>query len=86
MRNTTEIKNTKGDIFYKTTGTVKNFNNETGYGFIFSIDEPDNDIYVHATQIITVDEKVLTPGDKVEFIYKSFGDKGLRAYEVKKIK
>lgn len=84
MKKETQIKNAKGEIFYKTTGIVKNFNIETGYGFISSLDEIDSDIYVHATQIITEGEKVLKAGDEVEFIYKNFGDKGLRAYQVKK--
>lgn len=81
---TNEITNIKGDTFIKTRGTVKSFNKETGYGFIFTIDEPDADIYVHATQIITADERVLEVGDEVEFIYKQHAN-GFRAYEVKKI-
>lgn len=79
------LKNTRGDVFYKSRGTVKSFNKETGYGFIFTIDEPDKDIYVHATSIITDGERTLDVGDRVEFIYKDFGDKGFRAYEVKVI-
>lgn len=79
-----EIKNIKGETFYKTNGIVKSFNKETGYGFIFTIDEPDSDIYVHATQIITDGKRELSVGDEVEFIYKKH-DNGFRAYEVKKL-
>lgn len=82
----TEIKNNKGEVFYKTTGVVKKYNNETGYGFIFSLDEPDNDIYVHATNVFLPEGTELVIGDKVEFLYKPFGDKGLRAYEVRLLK
>jgi len=84
MRNTTEIKNNKGETFYQSKGTVKSYSEEKGYGFIFSIDEPDSDIYVHVSNIITDNEKVLNVGDEVEFIYKKH-DKGLRAYNVKKV-
>lgn len=80
-----EITNIKGEVFIKTKGIVKSFNKETGYGFIFTIDEPDEDIYVHATQIITDDKKELNVGDEVEFIYKKH-ENGFRAYEVRKIK
>lgn len=81
---TNEIKNIKGETFIKTQGTVKSFNKETGYGFIFTIDEPDADVYVHATQIITEGKRELDVGDEVEFIYKQH-ENGFRAYEVKKI-
>lgn len=84
-KETKEIKNIRGETFIKTQGTVKSFNKETGYGFIFTIDEPDADIYVHATQIITDGKRELDVGDEVEFIYKQH-ENGFRAYEVKKIK
>lgn len=85
MEDKATVTNTKGEVFYKSIGTVKKFNEETGYGFIFSIDEPDQDIYVHATQVITSTDGVntLKPGDNVEFLYKNFKDQGLRAYQVK---
>lgn len=83
---TQEVKNNKGEVFYKAKGTVKSFNKEAGYGFIFTIDEPDKDIYVHATQVITDGEQTLNPGDRVEFLYKAFADRGLRAYEVRLVK
>ena len=86
---TNKITNTDGKIFYKAKGTVKNFNEETGYGFIFTIDQPDKDIYVHISQlqVLTNDEKdkVLKAGDEVEFLYTDYQDKGFRAYQVKKI-
>lgn len=79
-----EIKNSKGEIFIQATGTVKSYNAESGYGFIFSIDEPDRDIYVHFSNIIVDGEKSLNVGDDVSFIYKEH-DKGLRAYDVRRI-
>lgn len=77
------IENNKGDVFYKSNGTVKSFDKETGYGFILSIDEPGKDIYVHATQIIREGQRVLNVGETVEFLYKDFNEKGLRAFEVR---
>lgn len=80
-----EITNRNNETFLKSTGIVKSYNKETGYGFIFSIDEPDKDIYVHFTNIIMEGKKELNVGDEVEFLYKAHEDKGLRAYSVKKI-
>ena len=80
-----EIQNNKGQVFIKSTGVVKSYSKEHGYGFIFSIDEPDRDIYVHFTSIIMEGKKELNVGDNVDFLYKDFGDKGLRAYQVKKV-
>ncbi len=79
-----EIKNSKGEIFYQAVGIVKSYNEQTGYGFIFSIEEPDRDIYFHYTQILTNGKKVLDIGDKVEFLYKEC-EKGLRAFSIKKV-
>lgn len=81
----TEIRNRNDETFLKTTGVVKSYNKETGYGFIFTIDEPNKDIYVHFTNIIMEGKRELNVGDEVEFLYKMHGDLGLRAYSVKKI-
>lgn len=86
MHKNNELVNSKGEVFIQATGTVKSFNKETGYGFLFSIEEPTKDIYFHFTQIITAEERILNPGDEVEFIYKEIEGKGLRAFSVKKIK
>jgi cold shock CspA family protein len=66
-------------------GIVKSFNPIKGYGFISCTDDLDADIYVHYTQIIMEGKRELAVGDEVEFVYKDFEDKGLRAYQVKKI-
>ena len=66
-------------------GIVKSFNAQKGYGFISCEDNLDADIYVHYTQIIMSGQKTLEVGDEVEFLYKDFEDKGLRAYQVKKV-
>lgn len=79
-----KIENSKGEVFYQTEGVIKSFNDDTGYGFIFTIDEPDSDIYFHFSQILLEDKKDLTIGDKVEFIYKAH-EKGFRAYQIKKV-
>lgn len=81
-----EIKNRKEEIFYQTSGVVKSYNRETGYGFLFTVDEPDTDIYFHFTSIMMEGKKELNVGDKVEFLYKNYGDKGLRAYTVTLVK
>lgn len=78
------LTNDKGDIFYQASGVVKSYNEETGYGFIFSINEPDYDIYVHFSNIIMEGKKSLKVGDNVEFLYRETKN-GLRAYQVKKI-
>lgn len=67
------------------SGIVKSFNAQKGYGFISCTDNLDLDIYVHYTQIIMDGKRSLNVGDKVEFVYKEFEDKGLRAYQVKKL-
>lgn len=66
-------------------GVVKSFNPLKGYGFISCKDNLDLDIYVHYTQILMEGKKTLAVGDEVEFFYKNFEDKGLRAYQVRKI-
>lgn len=73
------------DVIKQSRGIVKSFNPIKGYGFISCEDNLDQDIYVHFTQIIMEGKKTLLVGDKVEFLYKEFEDKGLRAYQVKKI-
>ncbi len=80
-----EIINKHNEVFRTAVGIVKSYNKDTGYGFIFSIDEPDKDIYVHYTNIIMEGRKELDVGDKVEFLYKEHEDKGLRAYSVKRV-
>jgi CspA family cold shock protein len=72
-------------VIKEAQGIVKSFNPLKGYGFISCLDNLDADIYVHYTQVIMDGKRELQVGDKVEFVYKDFEDKGLRAYQVKKI-
>ncbi len=63
----------RNDFFYKmkevlnmSTGKVKWFNNEKGYGFI-QIDGSDRDIFAHYTNIAGRGFRSLEEGQKVEF-------------------
>lgn len=85
MLNNKEIKNSKGEVFIQAQGVVKSFNENTGFGFIFSVEEPNEDIFFHYSQILVQGKKVLQVGDNVEFLYKQVENKGLRAYSIRKI-
>ncbi len=62
-----------------TTGTVKWFNNEKGFGFIAQESGPD--LFVHFRQIQGTGHKSLSEGQKVSFIITK-GQKGPQAEEV----
>jgi CspA family cold shock protein len=64
-------------------GTVKNFGNTNGFGFIIPEGE-GNDIFVHYTQIEGEGYKTLSAGDQVEFDVKNT-ERGCQAQKVKKI-
>ena len=49
-----------------TTGTVKFFNAERGYGFI-QPEDGSNDVFVHATALEAAGIRSLTDGQKVTF-------------------
>lgn len=65
-----------------TTGVVKWFNNEKGYGFIEYKD--NEDIFVHYTSIQCDNYKTLKEGQEVEFELV-ITDKGLQAKNVNEI-
>ena len=66
----------------KTTGTVKWFNSEKGFGFI-EIAE-GNDVFVHFSAIAGEGFKTLEEGQKVEFNIVE-GNRGPQAEDVVKI-
>ncbi len=61
------------------TGTVKFFNNNKGFGFIVP-DEGDKDLFVHKNNIT----EEITEGDKVSYEIEE-SEKGLNAVDVKLI-
>jgi CspA family cold shock protein len=65
-----------------TTGTVKWFNDQKGFGFI--TEQNGGDVFVHHTAIISDGFRSLAEGDKVEFEVTA-GKKGPAAANVKKI-
>ncbi|MBK8139072.1 MAG: cold-shock protein [Chloroflexi bacterium] len=64
----------------RTTGTVKWFNGEKGYGFITP--ESGADLFVHYSEIQSSGFRTLNEGDKVEFEITD-GKKGKQASAVK---
>ncbi len=64
----------------KTTGTVKWFNAEKGFGFI-NQDNGGDDVFVHFRSIIGDGYKSLNEGQKVSFDTEQ-GQKGLQAANV----
>ena len=65
-----------------TTGTVKWFNNEKGFGFI-TPETGGNDVFVHHTAIQGEGYKSLNEGDRVSFDVTQ-GPKGEQATNVTK--
>lgn len=63
----------------RTTGTVKWFNNEKGYGFITQESGPD--LFVHYSEIKGNGYRSLNEGDRVEFEITD-GRKGKQASSV----
>ncbi|MCB9454419.1 MAG: cold-shock protein [Anaerolineaceae bacterium] len=67
----------------RTTGVVKWFNSEKGFGFISR--EGGDDLFVHYSEIRSDGYRTLNEGDKVEFEITQ-GKKGLQASGVTVIK
>ncbi len=65
----------------KTTGKVKWFNTNKGFGFILTDDS--REVFVHYSDIKTDGFKNLSEGESVSFYITDTG-KGLRAAEVEK--
>ncbi len=65
----------------KTTGIVKWFNEEKGFGFITQ-DNGGADVFVHFRAIASEGFKTLAEGQKVEFVV-SQGQKGPQADSIK---
>ena len=65
-----------------TTGTVKWFNDQKGYGFVTP--EEGSDAFVHHSEIQGDGFRSLQEGDKVEFEITQ-GQKGPQAVNVRKI-
>ncbi len=66
-----------------TTGTVKFFNAEKGYGFI-SLEGGDKDVFVHYSNIAGSGYRTLEEGQKVEFDVAP-GRKGDEAQNVRPV-
>jgi CspA family cold shock protein len=66
-----------------TTGTVKFFNAEKGYGFI-SLEGGDKDVFVHYSNIQGNGYRTLEEGQKVEFDVAA-GRKGDEAQNVRAV-
>ena len=64
----------------KTTGVVKWFNEQKGYGFI-SPDDGSEDVFAHYRNIVGSGHRNLEEGERVEFVIEQ-GDKGLLAAEI----
>lgn len=67
----------------RVNGTVKWFNNAKGFGFI-TIQEGEDDIFVHFRSIQGDGYKTLNEGQTVEFTMTD-GPKGLQAEDVLKV-
>ncbi len=63
-------------------GTIKQFNQERGYGFIRA--EDGTDVFFHYSSLVMDGFKTITAGEKVEFTLEQ-SDRGSRASNIVKI-
>ena len=63
----------------RTTGTIKWFKNEKGYGF--AVNEAGQDVFIHHNEIIGDGFKTLATGQQIEFTQIET-QKGLQATQV----
>jgi CspA family cold shock protein len=63
------------------TGTVKWFNDDKGFGFI-TPDDGSKDLFVHQSAVVAEGHRTLAEGSKVSFDAEA-GDKGPRAANVR---
>lgn len=68
-------------------GTVKWFSNVKGYGFLNSddVENPEEDIFVHYSEINMDGYRKLKSGQVVEFDLMKDGPKGLQALNIKAV-
>lgn len=71
------------DSAFMTTGVVKWFNADKGYGFI-TPDDGSADVFAHYSQIEASGFRTLNEGEKVDFEV-SQGPKGLQAEHIKRV-
>ena len=76
-------RNKKGGLKYMAQGTVKWFNEEKGYGFIFP-DDGGEDLFVHYSGIAGDGFRSLEEGEKVTY-EATQGKKGMQAENVSKV-
>jgi CspA family cold shock protein len=79
----TEDRSTNRSRKMRSTGTVKWFNDQKGFGFI-TPDDGSKDCFVHHSAIQAQGFKTLSEGDKVEFDVTQ-GQKGPAAENVVKV-
>ncbi|OQC50392.1 MAG: Cold shock protein 1 [Tenericutes bacterium ADurb.Bin024] len=63
-------------------GTIKQFNQERGYGFIRA--EDGTDVFFHYSSLVMDGFKTITTGEKVEFTLEQ-SDRGPRAANIVKL-